>query len=1029
MVDYEKELKRLNPEQRRAVEQIEGPVMVVAGPGTGKTQILALRIANILKKTDTTPYSVLCLTFTEAGVKAMRARLSRFIGPDAYKVNINTFHGFANEIINQNQDRFAFDKDLIQVDDLNRLKIIKKILDEIVTEREEKKLEHYALTPFYNKHAKAKDIISAIQVLKKESITPEKLEERARELISELQDYSEGEVTSPRLLNKKDQKHLDKLNRLFELAEIYKRYQSELKDRGLYDYEDMIMFVIKQFENDSDLLSDYQEKYLYTLVDEYQDTNGAQNKIIELLGSFDKSPNIFVVGDDDQAIYRFQGANLGNILFFSDHFENVETIPTITNYRSNQLILDLAESLITNNQTRLVNYQQNLEKKLKAYSKEVDDESEVWEFNNSDEENVFIAKRIKELEKNGVNLQDIAVVYRKNAHGEDINEVLEKYDIETKLDSSRSIFEANSISNLLNYLKLIVLDELSNENFHSVLLSEYSDLNKVDVYKIIDFLRKQKLEPRELVVKVASSENYFEEVQLDLTQPEKIKHFFETIFKLHNASAGDRLDSFVIDALNESGILHFYSESSEDFESLIALKSFTDFVKLQVQLNSSISLKNFLKDLKTLEENYVKVSLPKNNQNKNAVNLLTAHSSKGLEFEYVFVVKATSNNWGSTRKFGEIVPKEFFGEIDEEISEKDLMLEDERRLFFVAITRAKKKVIFTYANEYLSNGSVSNANPSPFLSELDESKLKKFNVNDHDQYDLKKQDYVSILKPEVKQDYSSEEREYLLEQVSKFKLSPSSLNEYLESPEEFKLNRLIKIPQATNKYMAMGTAVHYALENLNKSLIKQDIFLSIDQLLFFFETKLKQEFFFDDEYQRTLDEGKLIIEGYYKEYIENGAYTVPIESEYNFYFDNVYLKLDNQDPIPLNGRIDKVEKLSEGSNEINVKVVDYKNSKPVSKNVILGNTQASNGRLWRQLVFYKLLGDLDNNFRPKKSFSKPKYIVTNAEIDFLRKNTSGKYKKESFEIKDKDVTVLSELIGEVMGRIRRLEFPEESGLV
>ncbi|MBE0574131.1 ATP-dependent helicase, partial [Candidatus Dojkabacteria bacterium] len=339
--NLESEILKLNPSQQEAVNAIEGPVLVVAGPGTGKTQVLSFRIANILSTTDAAANNILCLTFTESGVAAMRKRLLKLIGKEALYVRIHTFHSFCNEVILSHPENFSFAKELTQLDDLNRIKIIRLILDELSSEQE------LTIVPFYDKYTYQKNILDNIQALKREGVSAETLENICKETIADLE--ANPDINSRTGKPKKD--YTDKLKlykKNLELAMVYKKYSEVLLEKGFYDYEDMILFVIDKFKKDDELLAEYQEQFLYILVDEYQDTNGSQNELLKLF-AFDKSPNIFAVGDDDQAIYRFQGANVENLLFFEKQFENVTTISLTTNYRSSQHILDLSSSLIDNN--------------------------------------------------------------------------------------------------------------------------------------------------------------------------------------------------------------------------------------------------------------------------------------------------------------------------------------------------------------------------------------------------------------------------------------------------------------------------------------------------------------------------------------------------------------------------------------------------------------------------------------------------------------------------------------------------------
>jgi DNA helicase-2/ATP-dependent DNA helicase PcrA len=360
---------------------------VVAGPGTGKTFMLASRIANILASTDVRSDNILCLTFTEAGVTAMRQKLHNMIGDSAYYVKVATYHGFANEVIQANPDKFSFSKDLEQLDDLGAFKLMREIIiEELASEGS------YDLIPFHNKYQYQGEISKNIQTLKREAVLPERLKVVSEEIVSALEADPKinGRTKKP---TDAWQREMKSAKRNIELARIYARYQEKLKDLGKYDYEDMIMSVIERLGSDDELLAYYQEKYLYILVDEYQDTNGSQNQIIKHLGSFDERPNIFAVGDDDQAIYRFQGANVENLLFFEKQFKDVTTIPVTINYRSSQLVLDAAESVIEHNENRLTKLIPNLVKHLVAGNDIPEHKIQVFKLSSYEAEINCIVKR------------------------------------------------------------------------------------------------------------------------------------------------------------------------------------------------------------------------------------------------------------------------------------------------------------------------------------------------------------------------------------------------------------------------------------------------------------------------------------------------------------------------------------------------------------------------------------------------------------------------------------------------------------
>ncbi len=997
MKNLHEALEKLNKEQREAVEIIYGPVMVLAGPGTGKTQILALRIANILDKgIGVDANNILCLTFTEAGAHAMRERLKSFIGKAAYSVGIFTFHGFANTVINDFPEYFSFSRNLNQLDDVSRLKIIRQTIDELPN------LDY--LKPFYNQYAKEGLIISAIQTLKKEGINHEELNKKVQELIKEHKD-------NPKL-NKQGKptadwkKRLEKLENIFELVDIYGLYQSKLTEEGFYDYEDMILFVGDELKENNDLRSHFFEKYQFVLVDEYQDTNGGQNEILKWLCSYDDSPNIFVVGDDDQAIYRFQGANLENILSFNTQYKDVKTIAITKNYRSTQIILDIASSIIQNNTQRLSNKIKELDKTLEANFKDLNEDIELHEFEKKEDEYTFIARKIEELLKNGINAADIAVIYRKNSHGLELNRILNTYNIPTDHKSSDNILNSNSVNNLIHLLKVIELYKKNvAEDIYRAMLFPFFKIPVVDVYKLVN---ENKSEDISFVEKVLNISN----------ENENLFSFNNHIQKWHRDSANLTISNLLLNIIKDINLFNFIPEEN-NFDEVLSLISFFDFAKSIERINGNTTLNEFLNDIELIKENNYSISKTKS-EKKDGIKLLTAHSSKGLEFEHVFIIHATENNWGNTRKQTELLDPEIYNEFYDVVDEKLSRLEDERRLFFVAVTRAKRKIYFT-KSDYDSSDDSKKLNRTQFIEEINKEKLSIFGPETHttDINDLKK----LIQIPEL-ESYSKQEQEYLLSRIENFSLSATALNDYIESPLKFKERHLIRIPSAKNKHVAMGTGIHAALELLNIKLIKEQNLekISLAELESTYRAVLKKEFEGDEEYEITLEEGISILKNYYEYYIKTGSFKIPVDAEYNFRNHNVILDIEEGESVRLSGKIDKVELIDKDTNS--VRIVDYKTSKPQTENQIKGNTKNSDGRHWRQLVFYKLLCELDPNFKPKDKYNSLKYICDEVQIDYLR-DDKGKYVKRTFKVNQDDLIELKKVIKEVMKNIRKLNFPKE----
>ena len=347
---------RLNPAQRDAVDTIYGPVMVIAGPGTGKTQIVALRAANILLQTDATPDTILITTFTEAGVVSIQKRLAEIIGADAHRIRVVTIHGYCHELIQEFPEYFLAFKALRNIDDITRYMLIEEILatGDMPT-----------LLSDYDRYRYVPDLASRISSLKKESITPAdfgRIVEEYDGLQRAMMEMIRGEKTRAKEISA----HEKRLAKWRDLTNLYERYEREKRERGYYDYEDMIGYVVLALRSDEDLRLTCAERAQYIMVDEYQDTNNSQNTIVDLIASASDSPNLLVVGDDDQSIYRFQGANVHNFIVFQSKYPDTHIVTLTENYRSIQPILDLATESISHNTERITRILPHIEKSLRA---------------------------------------------------------------------------------------------------------------------------------------------------------------------------------------------------------------------------------------------------------------------------------------------------------------------------------------------------------------------------------------------------------------------------------------------------------------------------------------------------------------------------------------------------------------------------------------------------------------------------------------------------------------------------------------
>ncbi len=900
------EYKKLNTEQKKAVDTIEGPVMVIAGPGTGKTQILTLRIANILKKTDTTPDSILALTFTEAGVYSMRQRLVSIIGSSAYKVGIYTFHGFCNDIIKRFPESFP---NIIGSENIN-------IIDQIqIWEKIIKGAKLSKLKPYGNNFYYVRPLIGVIGKLKKENIGLGELEKQ---------------------INKEDVKQN-------ELLFLYKKYQNELSKNHLYDYDDMVMEVIVALEKDKELLLSLQERYQYILADEHQDANHSQNTLVELLANYWESPNLFIVGDEKQAIFRFQGASLENFNYFKRLYKGAKVITLNINYRSNQNILDGAYSLLPK------------DGKLTAGAKRKLQKIKLAVLPSPDAEVSFVTCDIEKKINRGVAPSEIAILYRDNKDALAFIRSFEKSSTPFIVESDQDILDDIDIRKLIVLLRA-VCDITDREAFALALHIDFLCIESVNIYKSITEKKDE----------------------------QSVAKMRDKITGWHKMSYNKNLVEVFEIIVRESGFLNYILGLPDGSTKLEKLDAFFDEIKTLIENHRGYRLSDFLSYIDLLEEHSILIKQDRQVELLNSVRLMTAHRSKGQEFGHVYIVGAHDGHWGRRRKV-DYFKLPVLGSGDEG--------DDERRLFYVALTRAKESVTISYS---IKGAGGRTQMPSQFTEELD----KKF-TEDVDT-SFVKVECEKKFGEKVNYGYSLSDKEYLNKLFLSRGLSVTALNNYLECPWRYFFNNLVRIPTAINKHQMYGIATHATLKDVFEKLkngesVTKKVFLNT------FKKYLKRQPISGHDFEETLHKGNESLGGYYT--ARRSKWKLDTLNEYRV---RVRLVVSNKEikELSINGVLDKIEIVSGGVN-----VTDYKTGKPKSRNDIEGKTKTSNGNYKRQLVFYKLLLDLEG-----------KYKMMSGEIDFLEPNKSGKYINEKFDISIASVDELKKDIDKVASEIYELSF-------
>lgn len=925
MLDFKTLYNKLNTKQKTAVDTIYGPVIVVAGPGTGKTQTIAIRTANILKTTDTRPQDILILTYTHSASLNMKDRLINLIGNTAYDINIMTIHAFCNMVIQENKDEFSILEELEVILDLDQYKLIQDIIKYNI-----KKL-HY-LVSYKNINHHIGNIISKISILKRENIPPSKFKKLIDNWGKILDSNKELSKKTGEETKKSKENRIKKIKKSKELLLIYEKYTKNLKKFGLYDFDDMINFVKNKFDENKNLLSNYQERFLFIQVDEYQDTNTSQNDIIYHLTNYEK-PNIFVVGDDDQSIFRFQGASIENIKNFLTLFPKCEIITLDINYRNTKNILHCSNNLIDHNNNRLVNIKEkNITKKITSYSETKGEKINFGLFTHEDFENYFIIQKIKKLHKKGVNWEDICVICKKWDNIKNLEELLYKENIPFQLLGNKDIKEELLIKKFINILKFI--DNPDNDNlFWEVFYSHLILKNKEkDLFFLYKDLKKDKKESLlYTLLDIPTKKQSINTKQYDL---EVFLNIANKILYLKNESYNLTLTNFIFEVVKQFNIIEDYIKEN-DIQSYNLIRTFLNFVKNINIHKKDLNLKNLLNILEDYDEFNIKLKEENISYGSSRLNITTVHSAKGQEFDYIFLLHTSADNWEKrTHRDNIELP------ILKEINEKDI-LEEQRRLFYVAITRAKKEIFITLSENYI--GKSRECERSQFINELDNNYIESINTQKIES------DYTNLIKSLFNKSANKKDNfyDYLENLVKNLSLSPTALNNYLKCPRYFLYNSLIKLPKAKNAILSFGTCVHMALDQYYKKYVKDKKWPSYEKFLKFYYKSLNKELLIDKDKEKLAIKGEHVLQNFYNKYIsinQNNINILSLEQKINIVKNN----------IPLNGKIDRIDNINN-----NLKIIDYKTGSEKTLKYIQDpenlekSTQGSN--IARQIYFYKIL--------------------------------------------------------------------------
>jgi DNA helicase-2/ATP-dependent DNA helicase PcrA len=1084
MSDFTTAYKQLNKEQRQAVDNIDGPMLVLAGPGTGKTQLLSARVSNILLKTDVSPSNILCLTFTENGALNMRQRLRSMIGDDAYDVTISTYHSFGSDIIRNYSQYFqnlAVDRsDDIRmerpIDELSQIQIVDQIVRALPFD-----------SPLLGARYYVKSVVSTISDLKQHLVTPSRLTSIASNNLQqitqaqppldsiindrggfsskkserfgqyaqlleafrgldgnllelathelELAQKKSEETQSTTPLTKWKNTWLHKTDtdvfvltdpersiRMTELAKVYAAYERALRVRAAYDFDDMIIRAIDGLRHNDEFRYNLQERYQYILLDEFQDTNPSQFELVKCIADHpvhEGRPNIMAVGDDDQAIFAFQGANVGNMKEFIQTFRGVQIVNLRENYRSHPDVLHVAHNIAGQIEDRLHSQLDGIVKTLVASSAVLPAKSEVsrHEFLAEASEYSWISEKIATLIQNGTKASNIAVLAPKHALLENLVPFLSQHDIPLSYEKRENILETEIVQGLRLAAQLVqslIMQDTPriNQYFPLVLSLPYWEIKASEIWQVNWKLARH------------DEDRTWPEIALTNKKLSRAVTFYLAISSCAASEPLElTLDKLVgsLPVLDAGGPLtaplkeYYFSRAARANDALKYYEAVSHLSVIRSKLREHQAMQDrqlVLDDFLNFFDMYeaAEASLVNSHpvaQAADSVQLMTVYKAKGLEFDHVFIVQALDDVWGSSSRSSS---NKLSLPANLQYIRYANSTDDERlRLFFVALTRAKHGL---YITSHAQKDSGKATTPLKYLSESDG--LSR-NLPPHAQkilsspvsLDTATKDIETLWQAgqvSLQADFGS----LLAERLATYQMSPTHLNTFIDvergGPEAFLVQTLLKFPQAPHASGEYGTAVHNTLEWYQNQL-NDGRHPDNSALLARYELELNRRYMTEQDRTDALKKGSQALTMYIS--ARHKMFTLQAKAEVNFYSEGVVLG-----NARLSGKIDRLE--IDPKNKT-VRIADYKTGTPLTK----WDNSIKALKYRQQLYFYKLLIEGSTTWRD--------YTVLEARLEFVEPDKPQKGSIVSplvLEFDNQTEQQLKALVAEVWKRIQALELPD-----
>lgn len=892
-----------NGEQRLAIQYDKGPLLLIAGAGTGKTYVIVEKIKYFIARRFAKPEEILALTFTEKAATEMEERVDQAIPYGYFQMWISTFHSFADQVLKEHASHIGLNPGYRLITDAEALLFLKDNLFLF-------NLDYFR--PLGNPNRYLEGLHRHFSRLKDEDLSP-----------NEYLLWAQNQ--KPKIKDQKEETKKD-FEKNLELANAYKTYQDLKIKEGLMDFSDLIFYALELFRKRKNLLRQYQKKFTHVLIDEFQDTNIAQYELIKLLCPANKSPKLTVVGDDSQAIYKFRGASVSNILMFMKDYPKAKQITLKKNYRSNQRILNAAYRLIKHNDPDTLEVRLGISKNLIAQKKDGKTALTFYLADRVEEEAEFAVQSILALQKT-YQFSDIAILTRANNHADPFVRALSRKGIPYQFLGPGNLFKQPEVKDLIAYLKFLnTIDD--SVSFYRVLSMDIFDLDAKDIASMISFAKKSNLalfQSLEIYLSFFYQDLYQKEFEIYKKHipllMEKSRNKLHTIYtmikrhlsKMKKETAGQ--------------ILYYFLEDTKYLNLLVSYKTEKDE---KIALNIS----KFFNKLKTFESDhedalvpivvdYIEMSMelgesPTSIQTDlnpvNAVNILTVHSAKGLEFPVVFLVNLSRGRFPTYERRESIpIPDEL---IKETLPVGDFHLEEERRLFYVGMTRSKDKVYFSSSRYYGEGKRLQRL--SPFVSEaLGETITKEA------EYEKKSQ--LAMFAFEKPTAYKTK-KEPIVQRLNIF--SYTQLETYERCPLQYKYQYVLRLPTTQNAAASFGDTIHKTLQTFYKEFIV-DKSPELKHLLELYrESWIPLGYVSKAHEMRMKKEGERMLTQFFRKYHSKQIPILDIEKLFK-------IKIDKQ--LFVTGKIDRIDK----KNNHEIEIIDYKTGKMPDKEGLEKNLQLS----------------------------------------------------------------------------------------